>query len=331
MFAVGRKRTRDKHLPPRVYFRNGAYYFVDVKGKWHRLAKSYPDALIALAALLAKDAPTTTIELLWAKYQAEELGKKAVKTQKGRRQEMSFILKVFGQIRPEDIEPHHIWTYWRSRGEIEQGKHEIRALSALLTFGRQCGALCKPNPCYGLQLPSKGPRDHYVTDEAFLFVRDRAQPMIGYAMDLALLGGLDESTICSLERRHLTDEGIEYGRSKTGKVQLLEWSDELRLTVKAILAERPQLRRALICNRKGLPYSPNGFQSQWQRLMRRCRADGFKSHFHFHDLRAKSGSDAETDQEASDRLGHSSVELTRRVYRRLPRRSKPLRILDKPQ
>jgi integrase len=153
--------------------------------------------------------------------------------------------------------------------------------------------------------------------------------MIGYAMDIALLAAIDEGTICKLERRHLTEEGIEFGRSKTGKPQLIEWNEELRLTIKALLAERPQLRRALICNRKGRPYTPNGFQSQWQRLMRRCKAEGFKYHFHFHDLRGKSASDAASDQEASDRLGHADVAFTRRVYRRLPRRAMALRILDK--
>jgi integrase len=168
-----------------------------------------------------------------------------------------------------------------------------------------------------------------VTDEAYLFVRERAQPMVGHAMDLAYIAGFDQSTICKLERRNLTDDGIQFERGKTGVLQLIEWNEELHLIVDAILRERPQLRRVLICNRNGQAYSPNGFQSQWQRLMKRCRADGFTEHFHFHDLRAKSASEAETDQEAADRLGHGDVKLTRRVYRRLPRRAKALSILDR--
>jgi integrase len=182
-----------------------------------------------------------------------------------------------------------------------------------------------------LQLPQSKPRDHYVTDEAFLFVRERAQPMVGYAMDLAYVAGIDEGTIRLLERRNLTDDGIEFERGKTGKLQLIEWNDELHAIVAGILRERPQVRRFLICNRKGLPYSANGFQSQWQRLMKRCKAEGFTEHFHFHDLRAKSASDAETDQEAADRLGHGDVKLTRRVYRRLPQRARALVILGREQ
>lgn len=44
--------------------------------------------------------------------------------------------------------------------------------------------------------------------------------------------------------------------------------------------------------------------------------------FTFHDLRAKSASDSESDQAAADRLGHGDAKLTRNTYRRL--------ILDRP-
>lgn len=329
MAAVGRRRKTDRHLPERVYHRHGAYYFVSLLGTWKRLSADYSEALRILAGLLGSGAPATNIEMLVARYDAEELTYKAAKTRQGRRQEFKPLVKVFGHMSAEEIEPHHVWNYWKVRGRTEQARHEVRAFSALLTFARRIGARTRPNPCFGLQLPQSKARDHYVTDEAFLFVRDRAQPMMGHAMDLALVGGMDEGTVRTLERKNLTDEGIQFERGKTSQLQLIEWNEELRLVVQAILRERPQLRRALICNRKGKAYSPNGFQSQWQRLMRRAKKDGLKASFHFHDLRAKSASDADSDQEAADRLGHGDVKLTRRVYRRLPKRAVALRILDK--
>jgi hypothetical protein len=42
-----------------------------------------------------------------------------------------------------------------------------------------------------------------------------------------------------------------------------------------------------------------------------------------HDLRAKSGSDAEDVQEANDRLAHDDLRTTQVVYRRKPRRARP--------
>lgn len=323
---MGRNRKKNRHLPARVYERRGKLYYVTPgTEEWVPL----PDGLRTWAKLVEAADAGETMSALWAKYQVEELHKKAKATQRNRRQEWSALEPTFGHMRPKDIESHHVWRYWKARGEIEQGKHEIRCLSALLTFAKREGAISHPNPCFGLQLPESKARDHYVTDEAFLFVRDRAQTMIGYAMDIALLAGMDEGTICRLERKDITEDGILFVRRKTKKLQLVEWNDELRATIAALLKERPQLRRALICNRKGQPYSANGFQSQWQRLMRKCKKDGLVEHFHFHDLRAKSASDADSDQEATDRLGHADGRVTKKVYRRLPQRSKALRILDK--
>lgn len=330
MAGVGRKRKTNRHLPERVYFRRGAHYYVHPDGKWERLAVSYSDALVKLAGIKATDGPTDTIEQLCARYGVEELAGKAEETRKGRLQAFKPLLKVFGHMSAEEIEPHDVWNYWKARGTNTGARGEIKALSALLTFARRIGARKQPNPCFGLQLPRAKARDRYVPDDEFLLVRGVAQPMIAHAMDLALVAGMDGATIRRLERRHITDEGIQFERGKTGKLQLIEWNDELHLIVQAILRERPQLRRFLICNRKGQPYSRHGFQSQWQRTMRNAAKAGLQQRFNFHDLRAKSASDEKDDQTAADRLGHGDVKLTREVYRRLPRRAAALSILDKP-
>lgn len=327
MAAMGRGRKNNKHLPQRVYVRSGMHYFVDLAGKWHMLARDYAEALQALSVLLGRQDTTNTIESLIERYTREELSTKAEKTRRERLQQFKSIHMAFGSAPPEAIEPHHVWGFWEARGRTEQARHEIRAFSALLTYARRVGARKSPNPCFGLQLPGARPRSRYVTDDEFLAMRDIAQPMVGYAMDLALLAGMDQATIRKLERRNITDAGILFERGKTGVEQLIEWNVELRLTVDGILREQPQLRRALICNRKGRPYNANGFQSQWQRLMKKAKKARIAL-FHFHDLRAKSASDSESDQVAADRLGHGDPALTRRVYRRLPRRATALRVLE---
>lgn len=330
MRHVGRSRTTNKHLPQRVYHKHGAYHFVDRAGIWHRLHEQYPKALTALARRLQADAPVDTVERIIARYEAEVLFKQALKTQRGRQQEFKNIRKVFGAMKASDIKPHHVWNYWRERKETVQARHEIRALSTVLTFARRCGALHTENPCFGLRLPDAGPRDRYVPDGEYLGVRGVAQTMIAYAMDLALQAGMDGATVRQLKWSNAKQDGLEFVRPKTKELQLIEWNEELRLTWKALRAERPQLRQAVICNRRGQPYTADGFQSQWQRTIRKAKKLGLTTGFHFHDLRAKSASDGGSDQEAADRLGHGDVRLTRKVYRRLPRRGVALRILDKP-
>lgn len=331
---VGRNRTKNKHLPRRVYEKRGAYYFVGTDNIWQPLGKDYPEALRKYAAILAGDAPGHTIELLWAKYQVQVLTKLAKKTQSGRRNDMRKPLEVFGQVNPQNIEPHHVWTYWRERGETEQARHEIKALSALLTYARQVGARKGPensNPCFDLKLPGAKARDLYVTDEMFYAVRDIAPKMLGYAMDLAWCAGLDSGTIRRLEWRDTTKTGLLFERGKTKKLQQIDGEDLVAI-LRRLRQERPQVRRSLICSRDGKPYSADGFQSAWQDAIAKAIKLGAmkpEDRYHFHDIRAKGGSEAESDEAAKDLLGHGDKQVTRKHYRRLPQRSQAIQIRPK--
>lgn len=333
---MGRKRKSDKHLAPRVYYRSGAYYYAartadPRKSKWHWLAKTYPEALRALATLVKADGPPLTLEALIARYDVQVLSKQAPRTQLNRRQQFKQIRDVFGKVHPNDITTADVFQFWESRGCIPQAKKEISALSAVLSYGRKVGAVNHDNPCFDMDLPARPDgqrsRARYVTDDEFVFARSLAPPMIGYAMDLALIAGLDGATIRRLERRHITDDGLRFERGKTGTDQLIEWNDDLRAVIDALKREPPQLRRFLVCSVKGKgkggPLSLDGFQTAWQRLMDKVQAAG-REPFAFHNLRGKSGSDAASDEEAQHRLGHKSVETTRKHYRHLPVHGRPL-------
>jgi hypothetical protein len=328
---VGRKRTKNRHLPQRVYQKHGAFYFVDRKNKWHKLATNYTDALVALARLLEASAPTGIMDHIFARYEAEELPKKALATRQSRLKEFKSLRPVFGHMAAAEIMPSDVWNFYRARGETEQARHDVRGLSAVLTFARKIGALNSPNPCFGLRLSGAGgPRDRYVSDEEFLIVRDLAPTMIGFAMDIALLAGFRKADVLKLERRHLMDEGILIGTSKDKKDLLIEWNDELQGTIDAALRVSPRVRQFVICRRDGKRYSADGFGAMWQRTMEKALKRGLTERYTFNDLRAKSASDAASDEEATARLGHNDPKLTKRVYRRLPRRAIALKVLDKP-
>lgn len=326
--TVGGKRRTNTHLPRRMYTKHGAFYFVDSKNKWRRLADNYPDALTAYARLMAADSPADTIESLIAKYTAEELPKKAKATQQSRLKEFKPVGKAFGHMKPDEIEPSDVWNYYHARGETEQAKHEVRGLSAVLSFGRRIGACKRENPCFGLRMTGGGSRDRYVSDEEFLLVRSFAPEMIGLAMDIALLAAFRKSDILKLERRHLTDDGIQIETGKDKKFLLIEWNDELHATIDAAFRIAPRVRQFVICRRDGKRYSADGFGAMWQRVMTKAMENGLEERFTLHDLRAKSASDAEDDAEATARLGHNDPRLTKKIYRRLPRRAQALRILQ---
>ena len=114
---------------------------------------------------------------------------------------------------------------------------------------------------------------------------------------------------------HEAEHGTEHGVS-------LPWADldELLERARAMTPHIP--REYLLRRRTGRPYNKSGFSSNWQRLMTKHVAAGGER-FTFHDLRSVSADGAETDQEAQARLGHSSVETTKRFYRRGVTKARP--------
>lgn len=291
-----------------------------------------PEVLRAVAALIEPPS-TDTMAGLIQRYQHEVLPTKAARTARIQTHELARLAAVFGHMKPIDVAPTDCWGYFTARGSGPAAHHEVRLLSHVFTWARRWGVVAI-NPAQRLGLPTPKPRTRYVTDAEFVVVRSAAPAMIGYAMDLALLTGLRQGDILSLERRHLTDQGIELTTSKSGKGLVIEWSPELRDVIGAALRERPQVRRTVICRRDGKPMTASGFQSIWQRLMgavTRKPEDGeapLGERYTFHDLRAKNISDEPTLAAAAERAAHADPRITQRVYRRLPRRVKPLAILD---
>lgn len=332
---MGRRRTKNPGLPKHVRRANGAFHYEDPKTReWSRLSRDddYPGMLTALALILQANAPTNTLEQLWAKYQIDVLPSLAKKTQVNRRQQMKRPLAVFGKMAAADIEPHHAWTYWRKRGETEQAKKEIRAMSALITFARQVGARKTRNPWFELNLEVKNRKPQpYVTDAMYFAVRDIAPPMLGYMMDAAWCSGLDGATLRMLERRHVTATGLLFERPKTDKLQQIDGPDLVQI-LKSALRLAPQVRRYVFCARGGKPYTLDGMQTAWQRLIRKAIKLGRlkkEERFSLHGLRRKAGSEAESDEAARNLLGHADKKVTIEHYRQLPQRGEALRILER--
>jgi hypothetical protein len=336
---MGRRRTKNPGLPTYVRKSKTSFYYEDPGTReCTTLAPidDYSGMLTALARILQANAPTNTIEGLWAKYQLDELPSLAKKTQQNRRNDMKRPLAVFGKMSAQAIETHHAWTYWKKRGKTEQAKHEIRAMSALLTYARKVGARTTENPWFDLGLVVENQKTRpYVTDAMFFAVRDVAPPMIGYMMDAAWCAGLDGATLRMLERRHMTATGLLFSRPKThratdGKLQQIDGPDLVEI-LKSALRLAPQVRQFIFCRRGGKPYTANGFQIAWQRALRKAIKLGRltkEQRYHFHDLRGKAASEAESDEQAQKLLGHNDVKTTL-IYRHLPVRGEALKITRK--
>ena len=124
----------------------------------------------------------------------------------------------------------------------------------------------------------------------------------------------------------MTDESLLVKASKTGQPLLNEYTDALNQMLQRAPTMAPQDGPGdfILRTQSSTGYPAREFSANWRRLTANAVATGIER-FTFHDLRGKSGSDSASLQEVSERLGHSSTAVTKRVYMRMPTRVKPVK------
>ena len=324
-----RPRKHNRHLPARMYLRRGAYYYVS-GGVWHPLGKSYPAALVKYAEFVG-DAPklATVKDAVWGYIEASR-GRLAEKTLEGYARSASNLCAVFGHMALGDVTQAHVYRYVSEGGNM-QANRDKALLSAAFTHARNMGAFAGIDPTKGLQFRNEEkPRERYVTDDEMRRLVEAASPKLGTIARFIELTGMRQGDALQVKLSDLDDEGFTYWNSKSKKRQGLEWSPELEAVVEDakrlwrrfgrvwLFESHPRGKKS---KRDVGPYTSSGLRALW----RVARAKAGLPDVRLHDLRAKSGSDAETDEEARDRLGHSDAKVTRRHYRRKIVRRKPTR------
>lgn len=326
---MGRRRRRDKHLPPRVYLVHGSYWFRPKVGRAVRLGRHLDEALAKYAALVVTGWSGRTLGDVIDRYRIEVLPqKRSPQTRQNESAALKRLKEVFGHMRPDSITQAQLYRYSDQRRRPdgrpapEAARHEIGLLGHVFKKAIRWG-VASGNPVRGMEKLERKARRAPVLMSEVEAVRSLATPRMRIAIDLAVCMGPRRGDLLQLKRENLTDDGILFTQSKTGRTQLIEWSDELRDLVATAKALPPQVPgEYLLRTRTGRPYSAAGFSANWQRLMRKHVANGGRR-FTFHDLRSVSADAAATLEEARDRLGHASSATTQRFYRRGIQRGKP--------
>jgi integrase len=328
---MGRRRTRDKHLPRRAYLDHGTYWFRPKVGKPVNLGRDLADALARYAGIIGAQWAGKTLGDVVDRYRLEVLPKK--RSEQNRKNEGTALdrLKAWaGHMLPDNVTPQLAYKYMDTRCSSDgkpvpvAARHEIALLGHVFSKAIRWGA-ATVNPVRGLDFGDRAGKRQQVTMQQVEAVRALAGERIRIAIDLAVSTGQRRGDLLSLQRSQLTDEGIVFHQSKTGAGVLIEWSDDLRSIVdRAKRLARQIPGEYLIRKRNGRPYTGCGFSAIWQRLMAR-HVKGGGQRFSFHDLRSVSADGAATAEEAQARLGHASVETTKRHYLRGLIRAKPRR------
>lgn len=312
---MGRKRTKNKDMPSRVYFSRGFWFFVTPQNKWIKLGKDKAEALREYSYLLNDNARLKMSELI-KRYQRDEMPKKSPATKQSQERRIKVLTDVFGEMAIDEITKSHIARYLDEYPKKVQANRDVALLSHIFTKGIRW-QLCQENPCLGVERNKEVPRDRYVSHQEFLAVFECGSPVIQTMMALAYVSGQREGDLIKMLRDQITPEGIRFKQGKTKKRLLIEWSDGFRFAfgLAATLPDEGITSLYVVCRKNGQPYTLDGFQTLWQNHMKHCLGKGLiAERFTFHDLRAKSGSDAKDGR----LLGHLDQRVFNRVYKRTP-------------
>lgn len=214
----------------------------------------------------------------------------------------------------------------RAKASESSAAAEVRYIKRVFSWAIGYDYYLKSNPAKGVTLAGMAnPRTHYVQDTDFNLAIAVAPLIVALAAHLAYLTGRRRTDLLKLRRTQLTDDGIEFEESKTGKLTVVAWSDELHALVEMLKDEAGD--SMFLFPRRGSPsetMTGSAFDTAWQRVRARMKAEG-GTPFQFKDIRAKHASDLETDEDATVSLRHSGQSVTRRHYRRRPTKIHSLR------
>lgn len=333
----------NKGLPAGWRHKHGAYYYRppdQLRDLWegkteYRLGKSLSEAYRVWADKLELHSDARTMGELLDRYALEVVPLKAPKTQDSNQISIRKLKAVFGAMPIEAVKPKHVYQYRDIRGKQGQtaANRDIEVLSHAFTKAIEWG-LCENHPIKGkVRKFSTPPRRRYVEDWEVQETLKVASPFITAYIKLKLLTGLRRGDLLSLKMSDFENDGIHIEPRKTaqttGKRIIIEWTDDLKSAIEDVMKLRKKILSIwLFHTNTGQPYikengNANGFDSIWQRFMAKTlRETGLEVRFTEHDLRAKVASDTDVVH-AQSLLGHSTLTMTEKTYRRKPNVVKP--------
>src|SRR3989338_498271 len=239
---MGRKRTINHDLPPKMNLKGKMYYHVstDTPRKWTKLGQ---DLSIAkrLWAEIEGEQPgpnNSTFRGITARYRKEVFPAKAPQTQRDNEKELARLEAVFGSMPVDAIKPHHIKRYLDERGKAApvRANREKALFSHVFNFARACGYTDAQNPCAGVRGHRETGRDRYVEHDEFLAVWNAAHYTVQDAMDLALLTCQRPADLLKMNRGDIRDGELCLAQNKTGKPLRIAVTGELKDLIERILS-----------------------------------------------------------------------------------------------
>lgn len=309
---MGRPRKSDKHLPPCVYEKHGAYYHVK-GGKWTRLGTDLPAALAEYARRFdnPKGGMPDLVERVLA-HISPNLSKNTISQYKIA---AARIKEAMGEFAPNQVMPRHVAALKADMAATpNMGNRVLSFLRVVFAHAVEWQEV-DSNPCIGILRHKEGKRKRYITDAEYAAIYARANPRLKVIMDLLYLTGQRVGDVLKLKQSDLTADGIQFEQEKTGARLTVRWTADLRAVVdraNGLNGNVVGMNLFRTRARGGKPPSYAVTRDAWQEAVAAAGVEDA----HIHDLRAKSLTDAKRQGKDSTALaGHTSAAMTDRYIR----------------
>jgi len=306
-----RPRKHNRNLPPCVYLRHGAYYFVKA-GKWTRLGTELPSALTEYARLHQQ--PKGGMAQLIEEAMPHILKGKADNTIKQYKVAARRLQDILAEFAPTQVTPRHIAQIRRSMADTYSVANRTLTVLRLVFDYALEEQLIESNPCVGIKRLAQNTRTRRILPGEYQAIRAKAKPLLQVIMDLCYLTGQRIGDVLTIKRADLKDEGIYIEQQKTGARLMVAWTPELRATVdqaKALHGGVAGMTYLL----KGLGNKAPTYHMIWKQWTKACLAAKVED-ANIHDLRAMSGTEAEAQgHDPQALLGHTDRKMTQRYLR----------------
>lgn len=307
-----RPRKKDRHLPPCMYMKHGAYYLVR-KGKWERLGSDYQDALLAYARLVGGSGKGGMAKLIDEALDAmrHRLADNTVKQYEAAAARLKEYLAEF---EPRQVLPRHVAKLKLHMADTPNMSNRVISFLRMVFAYALEQQVVDSNPCIGIKRHAEKKRDRYITDDEFSAICAGASDYMRSIFEMCYLTGQRISDVLSIRLADISPAGIAFEQQKTGAKLVVAMSPDLEDLLGRIKALPRRVRGlTLFCARSG--GKPVSYETVKQAFRSACVKANIEGAT-IHDLRAKSLTDTDRQGNDAQKLGgHTDPKMTKRYLR----------------
>lgn len=305
-----RPRKTDKHLPPCIQYKHGAYYLTK-KAKWLPLGKDLSTALTEYARIMAE--PKGGMCDLIDSALPSVLKGRAKATQEQYKTASRKLKTILRDFTPQQVKSKHIAQIKRAKSDSPNATNRMLSVLRMIFEYALDEQIVDSNPVTGIKRLEEKKRGRLISEEEFSAIYSKAPPRLQIVMDLLALTGQRVNDVLKIRHVDLKDEGIYFQQDKTEAKLIVKWTPELRSVVKRANDLGGNVKAfTLLYGRGGKPLDYYSIRDQWRTATRAANVPDAT----MRDLRAMSATAAKSQGKNATRLlGHTSEGMTQRYLR----------------